>query len=195
MWITHRLSCFLNEERFFSAYPTERDSSRCTVKMIFLIEIFIDNFVSMVFFVIKRSVRSSSSSEMHREAVFLVPGFYPNEENFLLSPSYAFGCDNFQARDPNDANKNSNNSMSYAVGCQWLAGWSERVSVTNFPQIKSNAHNLMLQRNPSFISKGEELHLPSAQFTTSHPANRAAFICYYWVLRDIEIAFLKKEAS
>lgn len=68
----------------------------------------------MVFFVIKRSVRSSSSSEMHREAVFLVPGFYPNEENFLLSPSYAFGCDNFQARDPNDANKNPNNSMSYA---------------------------------------------------------------------------------
>lgn len=118
MWITHRLSCFLNEERFFSAYPTERDSSRCTVKIIFLIEIFIDNFVSMVFFVIKRSVRSSSSSEMHREAVFLVPGFYPNEENFLFSPSYAFGCDNFQARDPNDANKNPNNSMSYAVGCQ-----------------------------------------------------------------------------
>lgn len=113
--------CSKWRKSFFSAYPTERDSSPCSVKIIFLIEIFIDNFVSIVFFVIKRSVRSSSS-EMHREAVFLVPGFYPNEENFLLLPSYAFGCDNFQAQDPNDANKNPNNSMSYAVGCLRLAG-------------------------------------------------------------------------
>lgn len=86
---------------FFSAYPTERSSSRCSAKIVFLIEICIENFVSIVFFVVKRSVRSSSS-EMHREAV---PGFYPNEDNFLLSPSYEFGCDNFQVQDPTDAKK------------------------------------------------------------------------------------------
>ena len=53
----------------------------------------------------------------------------------------------------------------------------------------------MLQRNPSFISKGEELHLPSAQFTTSHPANRAAFICYYLKHRFVPIFFSSKVST
>ena len=61
-------------ESFFSAYPTERSSSRCSAKIVFLIEICIENFVSIVFFVVKRSVRSSSS-KMHKEAVFLGPVF------------------------------------------------------------------------------------------------------------------------